>query len=74
MLAVTRASAKVGARVVATRGAVLASTRQATLAAVRARENISVRSIQTVAQTDRVRVCFRELNRAVTRFLTFKCS
>jgi hypothetical protein len=53
MFSATRASTKVGARVAA-RGAVVASSRQAALNAVRTRNNAPARSIQSIAQTDRV--------------------
>ncbi|EGN94334.1 hypothetical protein SERLA73DRAFT_114498 [Serpula lacrymans var. lacrymans S7.3] len=51
MLAATRASTS--SLRVASRAVVVAGQRQAAISAIRRRENVSVRSIQTVAQTDR---------------------
>ena len=56
MLAACRASTLTSQ--VAKRAVRVASQRQVALTAVRRRENVSARSIQSVAQTDRVRLIF----------------
>lgn len=54
MLAI--AASRLPVRLIARRAVVVAGQRQAAIQAVRRRDNVSVRGIQSIAQTDRVTI------------------